>query len=76
MQDISIDDLANVTGGKTSTSDQILTAVQGLQSSIKDLSNNNNNNNNNSPMLFLAMAMAMKNRSSTVVGPGYAYTSY
>lgn len=84
MQDatsISLADLENVTGGATpattgsSSNDQIITALQGLQSSLKDLQCNNNNGlfgGQNGALLFMTMAMCMQRRNDVyVVGGGH-----
>ena len=99
MQNISNSDLDTVFGGTTPPShptpsagsgggggcnDQLLTAMQGIQSSLKDLGKNNNNQGlfGGNGMLFLGMALAMQRRNDTVVcvgggcrGYGYSYRS-
>ena len=61
--------------------DQLLTAIQGIQSSLKDINKNNNGGLfGNNGMLFLGMAMAMSRRSEVVVyggrhGYGYSWRS-
>lgn len=79
---LSIDDLDHVTGGKspisgTSTSgggdDAMLTTLQGIQSSLKDLSKNQNNQGlfgGANGLMFMTMALAMSNRRSEVVVTG------
>jgi hypothetical protein len=63
-----------ITGASTSSNDQLLAAVQGIQSSLKDL--NKPKNDTNQFLLMGVMAMAMRQRNSqTVVGPGYYYSS-
>ena len=77
MQTLSTDDLANVTGGKTvpntgggGSNDTMLTTLQGIQSSLKDLGKNQNQGGlfgGGSGMLFMTMALALNNRQSNVV---------
>ncbi len=78
---ISLADLENVTGGATpattgssSCNDQLITMMQGLQSSLKDLACNNNQGlfgGQNGALLFMTMAMAMQRRNDVyVVGGG------
>ncbi len=78
MQTLSIDDLVNVTGGKTvptsgGTSgggdDAMLASLQGIQSSLKDLGKNQNGGlfGGQNGMLFMTMALALNNRRSDVV---------
>jgi len=83
MKTLSNDDLDHVTGGKDSTvagtssggnNDAMLTTLQGIQSSLKDLGKNQNQGlfGGNSGLLFMGMALAMSNRgpSQTVVQYG------
>ena len=78
---LSTDDLDNVTGGKDSPpggsssgggsgDDAMLTTLQGIQSSLKDLSKNQNNQGlfgGANGMMFMTMALALNNRRSEVV---------
>jgi hypothetical protein len=97
MQNISNSDLDTVYGGTTPPSkadtsgggsggnnDQLLTAIQGIQSSLKDIGKNNQNQGlfGGNGLLFLGMALAMQRRNETVVvnggggcrgGYGYSY---
>ena len=81
MQTLSTDDLANVTGGKTVPTtngssggdDAMLTTLQGIQSSLKDLGKNQNQGGlfgGPSGMLFMTMALALNNRRTDVVVVG------
>lgn len=82
MQDstyLSAADLDLVTGGtahaspSSTTNDQLLAAMQGLQSSLKDLTCNNNNNSlfgGNNALLFMTMAMCMSRRNDVYVYGG------
>jgi hypothetical protein len=80
MKTLSITDLETVTGGKlqptTSISgggdnDQILSTLQGIQSSLKDLGKTNNGLfGGNSGLLFMTMALAMGRRSEVSVNGG------
>jgi hypothetical protein len=93
MQNISNSDLDTVFGGTTPPSptpthstgsgsggcnDQLLTALQGIQSSIKDIGKHNNNGGlfGGNGMLFLGMALAMQRRNDTVVCVGGGYHNY
>lgn len=80
MQTLSLDDLSIVTGGKdpvstTGTSsgggnDALLTTLQGIQSSLKDLGKNQNQNGlfgGQNGLLFMTMALALNNRRNDVV---------
>jgi hypothetical protein len=73
MTTLSNLDLANVTGGKgTSTSssnDQVLSTLQNIQGSIKDLSKNQNNGlfGGQNGLLFMTMALALGRRNDVVV---------
>ena len=90
---LSASDLATVTGGKdtktasTSTSgssgdDALIAAIQGIQSSLKDINTSANQGlfGGNHGLLFLTMALAMNSRrSETVVYAGrhgYSWRSY
>jgi hypothetical protein len=80
-------DLPTNGGGSSSSggchNDQLLTAIQGIQSSLKDIGKNNNQGLfGNNGLLFLGMALAMQRRSESVVcvgggcgrgGYGYSY---
>lgn len=76
MTDISTQDLSLVTGGaapsSNSSNDQLLTALQGIQSSLKDLGNNNNGGlfGGNNALLFMTMALAFRQRQEVVVCGG------
>jgi bacteriocin-like protein len=86
MKTLSNDDLDHVTGGKDlstvagtggggGSNDAMLTTLQGIQSSLKDLGKNQNQGlfGGQSGMLFMTMALAMsQNRgpSQTVVYGG------
>ena len=86
MKTITTAQLDSVTGGtqtKNASSDQLLTAIQGIQSSIKDLTNNNQNQGlfggQNGTLMFMVMALAMRggNHTSTQASwgrGGYAYS--
>lgn len=77
---ISAADLEHVTGGNLppasgngTTNDQLLAAMQGIQSSLKDLSSSNNNNSlfgGNNGLLFMTMALCMSRRSDVYVYGG------
>ncbi len=88
---ISAADLELVTGGTTplpsnsTTNDQLLAAMQSLQSSIKDLGSNNNNGlfGGNNGLLFMTMALCMSRRNDVYVygggrcgGWGYSWRGY
>lgn len=86
MKTISTNDLANVTGGKApsptistggdtggSSNEQLLSALQGIQSSLKDLGKNQNQGGlfgGQNGLLFMTMALAMSRRSEVVVTGG------
>lgn len=88
---ISDDQLELVSGGKHeqphdmnnmgSSNDQLLTTLQGIQSSLKDLGKNNNNGLfGGNAMLFMTMALAMR-RNEVVVynnrgNAGYYWRSW
>ena len=77
MKTLSLDDLSNVTGGKDlstaggasggGSNDAMLTTLQGIQSSLKDLGKNQNQGlfGGNNGLLFMTMALAMSNRGPT-----------
>lgn len=78
MKTLSTSDLATVTGGKdthtapTSSSsvnnDQLYSAIQGIQSSLNDLSKNQNQGLfSNQGLMFMTMALAMRQSSQTTV---------
>jgi hypothetical protein len=82
---ISTADLEHVTGGTApatpttgtacGTNDALLAAIQGIQSSLKDLGNNQNQGlfGGNNGLLFMTMALCMQQRRNEVVvygGPG------
>jgi hypothetical protein len=91
MQNISAEALDKVFGGTTpanngasgsssssgcSSSDQLLTAVQGIESSIKDLKHNQNQGlfgGQNGALMFLMMGLAFSRRNDTVVINGGGY---
>ncbi len=84
---ISAADLETVTGGATpssgSSNDQLIATLQGLQSSLKDLSCNNNNSlfGGSNGLLFMTMALMMNRRNDVYVygggrcGGGYYWRS-
>ena len=95
MQNISLEALDTVTGGTTPSNtgsssssssssgncDQLLTAVQGIQSSLKDLKNDNNKGlfgGPNGALTFMCLAMCMQRRndSTVVVNGGGGYHGY
>jgi bacteriocin-like protein len=80
MKTLSDTDLAHVTGGKpdaaldtsrgsSSNNDQVLSALQGIQSSLKDLGQNQNQGlfGGTNGLMFMTMALAMNRRSEVVV---------
>ena len=92
FESISHEDLVTVAGGtaptttntgSSSTNDQLLSTVQGIQSSLKDLSSSNQNqglfSGPNGGLALGMMAMAMQRRNTTVVyggrGGGYYWQS-
>lgn len=63
----------NNMGGSSGSNDQLLTTLQGIQSSLKDLSKNQNNQGlfgGANGLMFMTMALAMSNRRSEVVVTG------
>src|SRR5436190_8495098 len=86
MTTLSLDELVQVTGGKgpdaasvgitasgsSSSSDAVLSALNSIQSSLKDLGRNNNGGlfGGNNGLMFMAMAVAMSRRSDLVVYGG------
>ncbi|HEX5059687.1 MAG TPA: hypothetical protein VFV99_10025 [Kofleriaceae bacterium] len=94
MKTISEVELANVTGGKvpdatsvtpgsssSSNNDAVMSALNGIQSSLKDLQNPQGLFGGNNGLLFMTMAFAMSRRSEVVVyggGPrrGYSWRAY
>ena len=80
MQTLSTADLSTVTGGKnnpTSTTsggsdDAMLTTLQGIQSSLKDLGKNGNQGlfSGTNGMMFMTMALALSQRRNDVVVVG------
>jgi len=72
MMKISPTELTTVTGGTTSTNDQITQQLTALQSSIKDIASAPNNNNSSSSMMMMVMMMAMRPQTNVVAsgGPG------
>jgi hypothetical protein len=82
MQTLSITALDTVTGGtptftptsgSSGNNDQILTTLQSIQSSIKDLGNNQNQGlfgGSNGALLMMTMAFAMSRREVVVYGGG------
>jgi len=84
MKTISELDLEQVTGGKVpdtaiasgtgggGDNDAILSALNSIQSSLKDIGKNNNGGlfGGNNGLLFMTMALAFSQRSSTVVYGG------
>lgn len=71
MKTLSNLDLAQVTGGTSSNSDQVLSSLQGIQSSLSDLGKNQNQQglfSGQSGMMFMTMAtLAMSQRQNNVV---------
>ncbi|HUS32257.1 MAG TPA: hypothetical protein VMZ53_27340 [Kofleriaceae bacterium] len=79
FETIESNELVTVAGGaggtsvptSSGTNDQLLSTVQGIQSSLKDLSSNQNNqglfNGPNGALAFGMMAMAMRRPASTTV---------
>ena len=85
---ISTEDLNTVTGGKSPNlgtsagagsgsgggDSNVLSALQGIQSSLKDLGKNNNNqglfSGQNGMMFAMALAMSQRNTNSTLVVNG------
>ena len=94
MQNISANDLDLVTGGTPSatqgpstssstgssgcTSDALLTSLQSIQSSLKDLGKNQNQGlfGGQNGLLFLTMALAMRRNEVVVCGNGRCGGSY
>ena len=85
MKTISAVELEQVTGGKGSPSasiantsggggdnDQILSTLQNIQSSLKDLGNKNNGGlfGGNNGLMFMTMALALSRRNDVVVQGG------
>jgi hypothetical protein len=81
MQTISTDLLDTVTGGLTpitgsgssGSNDQILSTLQNIESSIKDLGKNQNQGlfgGNNGALLMMTMAFALSRRNEVVVYGG------
>ncbi|HEY0252557.1 MAG TPA: hypothetical protein VGC41_13575 [Kofleriaceae bacterium] len=96
MQNINLSDLESVTGGNTTSSthyvpsgsgsssgcnnDQLLTSLNGISSSIKNISSQNNQGpfGGSGGAMMLGMALAMRNRQQTSVyvgRHGYAWQS-
>ena len=72
MKTLNTQDLSNVAGGKKD--DSVLTAVNELQTSIKDIASSKNTQQD--PTMFMMMAMMMSQRSApTVVAAAPAATS-
>ena len=94
MQNISLEALDTVVGGTTPANtgssssssscppnDQLLTAVQGIEGSLKDLKHNQNQGLFGGPngaltFMCLAMAMSRRNDSTVVVNGGGGYHGY
>jgi hypothetical protein len=95
MKTISEVELAQVTGGKgpeatsvtpgsgssSSNNDAVMSALNGIQSSLKDLQKPQGLFSGNNGLLFMTMALAMSRRSEVVVyggGPrrGYSWRAY
>ena len=60
-------------GGGGGSGDQVLSTLQNIESSIKDLGNNHNHGlfgGGNGAMLMMTMAMAMSRQNTTVVYGG------
>jgi hypothetical protein len=77
MTKLSPTALSQVTGGTTSTNDQITQQLTALQSSIKDIASPNNNNNSSQTMMMMVMMMAMRPQTNVVAagGPPPAYAA-
>jgi hypothetical protein len=88
MQTLSTDALDTVTGGAPTAasptaptsgggnSDRILSTLQNIESSIKDLGNNHNGGlfgGANGAMLMMTMAFAMSRREVVVYGGGHRH---
>jgi len=83
MKTISNVDLEQVTGGKTSNitdqagsssnNDQVMGALQGIQSSLKDLQSNQNKGpfGGSNGLLFMTMALALSSRRNSEVYVNY-----
>jgi bacteriocin-like protein len=71
MKTITTNDLSNISGG-ASKSSEISTALTSIQSSIKDVANQKNNNNSfdSSTMLMLGLMMSQRSQGPTVVAAG------
>lgn len=75
MKTLSTSDLETVTGGTTPTNntsscnnDQLMSAIEGIQSSLKDLGKNQNQGLfSNQGLMFMTMALAMRQSSQTTV---------
>ena len=96
MKTISNLELAHVTGGKgpdvtatvgpgsgsgsSSNNDAVLSALNGIQSSLKDLQKPQGLFSGNNGLLFMTMALAMSRRSEVVVygggHRGYSWRAY
>lgn len=59
-------------GSSTNNNDQLLSTLQGIQSSLKDLGQNHNNGlfGGANGLLFMTMALAMSRRNDVVVYGG------
>ena len=81
MKTLSNLDLAQVTGGTSSNGDQVLSSLQGIQSSLSDLGKNQNQGmfSGQNGLMFMTMAtVAMSQRQNNVVvvnggGPGWCH---
>jgi hypothetical protein len=71
MKTLTPSDLETVTGGKDATptnNDQLYSAIQGIQSSLNDLSKNHNQGFfSNQGLMFMTMALALRQSSQTTV---------
>lgn len=95
MQNISLEALDTVVGGTTpantgssssssssgTSNDQLLTAIQGIEGSLKDLKHNQNQGlfgGQNGALTFMCLAMCMsrRNDSTVVVNGGGGYHGY
>ena len=92
MKTISEVELALVTGGKgpevtsvqpggsSSNNDAVMSALNGIQSSLKDLQKPQGLFGGNNGLLFMTMALAMSRRSEVVVyggrRGGYSWRAY
>lgn len=77
MKTLTTSDLATVTGGKdvqplstscNNNNDALFSAIQGIQSSLKDLGKNQNQGLfSNQGLMFMTMALALRQSSQTTI---------